>query len=89
LSIDEEAADFRNLFEQILKTIPAPEGDENGPLQMLVTNIDYNDYVGRLAICRIFSGTTKVGDWVAMVNSEGQAIKTKVTSLYGSRARKG
>ncbi len=83
LSMDQESTDFRDLFEQILKTIPAPEGDENGVLQMLVTNIDYNDYVGRLAICRIFSGKTKVGDWVAMVNSEGQAIKTKVTSLFG------
>jgi GTP-binding protein len=83
LSMEEEAEDFRNLFELILKTIPAPEGDPEGPLQLLVTNIDYNDYVGRLAIGRIFSGTTRVGDWVAMVNSAGEAIKTKVTSLYG------
>jgi GTP-binding protein len=52
-------------------------------LQLLVTNIDYNDYVGRLAIGRIFSGTTRVGDWVVMVNSAGEEIKTKVTSLYG------
>ena len=83
LSMEEEGTDFRCLFELILRTIPAPEGDADGPLQMLVTNIDYNDYVGRLAICRIFSGATKVGDWVAMVNSSGDAIKTKVTSLYG------
>jgi GTP-binding protein len=83
LSMEEEAADFRNLFELILKTIPAPKGDPEGPLQLLVTNIDYNDYVGRLAIGRMFSGTTKVGDWVAMINSAGEAIKTKVTSLFG------
>jgi GTP-binding protein len=83
LSMEEEARDFRNLFELILKTIPAPEGDPAGPLQLLVTNIDYNDYVGRLAIGRMFSGTARVGDWVAMVNSAGEAIKTKVTSLYG------
>ncbi len=83
LSMEDEAGDFRALFELILKTIPAPEGDPNGPLQLLVTNIDYNDYVGRLAVGRMFSGTTKVGDWVVMVNSAGEAIKTKVTSLYG------
>lgn len=83
LSMEEEGTDFRCLFELILKTIPAPEGDADGPLQLLVTNIDYNDYVGRLAIGRIFSGTTKVGEWVVMVNSDGEAIKTKVTSLYG------
>ena len=83
LSMEEESDDFRDLFELILKTIPAPEGDPEGPLQLLVTNIDYNDYVGRLAIGRMFSGKTKVGDWVAMVNSSGDAIKTKVTSLYG------
>ena len=83
LSMEKEGEDFRELFELILKTIPAPEGDPDGPLQLLVTNIDYNDYVGRLAIGRMFSGTTKVGDWVVMVNSAGDAIKTKVTSLYG------
>ena len=83
LSINEEGVDFRCLFELILRTIPAPEGDADGPLQLLVTNIDYNDYVGRLAIGRMFSGTTRVGDWVVMVNSAGDEIKTKVTSLYG------
>ena len=83
LSIEAEGTDFRCLFELILKTIPAPEGDADGPLQLLVTNIDYNDYVGRLAIGRMFSGTTRVGDWVVMVNSAGEEIKTKVTSLYG------
>jgi len=83
LDLNEEATDLRPLFELILKTIPPPGGNGDGPLQLLVTNIDYNDYVGRLAIARVFSGSVKVGDWVAMVNSQGQAIKTKVTQLYG------
>jgi GTP-binding protein len=83
LALNEEATDLRPLFELILRTIPPPGGDENGPLQLLVTNIDYNDYVGRLAIARVFSGSVKVGDLVAMVNSQGQAIKTKITQLYG------
>ena len=55
LDLNEENIDLKPLFELILKTIPAPQGDESGVLQLLVTNIDYNDYVGRLAICRIFS----------------------------------
>jgi GTP-binding protein len=83
LSTEEEGEDLRPLFELILRTIPASEADEGGVLQLLVTNIDYNDYVGRLAIGRIFSGTVKVGDGVSMVNSGGEAIKTKITSLYG------
>jgi GTP-binding protein len=83
LSIEEEGEDLRPLLELILKTIPAPEADEDAVLQLLVTNIDYNDYVGRLAIGRIFSGSVKVGDWVSMVNGDGGAIKTKITSLYG------
>ncbi len=83
LSMEEEGEDLRPLFDLILKTIPGPESNGSGVLQLLVTNIDYNDYVGRLAIGRIFSGDVKVGDWVSMVNSGGDAIKTKITSLYG------
>ncbi|MBI5639201.1 MAG: translational GTPase TypA [Nitrospirae bacterium] len=83
MSMDDDSEDFRVLFELILKTIPCPEAGEADVLQLLVTNIDYNDYVGRLAIGRIFSGSVKVGDWVAMVNSDGNAIKTKITSLFG------
>jgi GTP-binding protein len=60
LDLNAEATDLRPLFELILKTIPPPGGDGNGPLQLLVTNIDYNDYVGRLAIARVFSGSLKV-----------------------------
>ncbi len=82
-SLDEDAKDLRILFELILETIPVPEADEAGVLQLLVTNIDYNDYVGRLAIGRIFSGSVKVGDWVSMINGGGEAVKTKITSLYG------
>ena len=80
---DENAEDLRCLFELILSAVPPPEGDEEGPLKLLVTNIDYSDYVGRLAIGRIFSGSVKVGDWVSMINGKGEPIKTKVTSLYG------
>ena len=76
---DENSKDLQCLFELILKAVPPPEGDEKSPLQLLVTNIDYNDYVGRLAIGRVFSGSVKVGDWVSMISGKGGPVKTKVT----------
>lgn len=83
LSMDDDTKDFKVLFEQILKTIPAPEADPAEVLQLLVTNIDYNDYVGRLAVGRIFSGTIKVGDWVLVVQDNDVTVKVKITSLFG------
>ena len=82
LDIHGEGENLKPLFDLILSTIPAPVGDPLAILQLLVTNIDYNDYVGRLAIGRVFSGTVRVGDYVAMVNSDEAVIRTKVTSLY-------
>jgi GTP-binding protein len=82
LSLEEDSEDLRCLLDLIVKTIPAPEADESEVLQLLVTNIDYNDYVGRLAIGRIFSGSVKVGDWVSVIKSE-ETSKTKITSLFG------
>lgn len=83
LSMEDDSRDLKVLFDLIIKTIPAPEAGESGVLQLLVTNIDYNDYVGRLAIGRIFSGTVKVGDWVSVIAGEDRQTKTKITSLYG------
>jgi GTP-binding protein len=79
--IKQESADLKCLFELLIKTIPAPASD-NGILQFLVATIDYNDYVGRLAVGRIFSGTVTVGDQVAIINRKGGAIKTRITSIY-------
>lgn len=88
LTPDGEGKDLQPLFELILKTIPAPEGDENGVLQILVTNIDYNDYVGRLAVGRIFGGTIKAGQMVGVVNQKGEVVKTKIPVLYGFQGLK-
>jgi GTP-binding protein len=82
IDINEEANDLRPLFDLILQTIPPPEGDMDAPLQYLVTNIDYDDYVGRLAIGRIFSGKIRIGDRVAMVNADGEPAGMKISSLY-------
>src|SRR5580700_3801927 len=58
--------DLRPLFDAILKTIPHPQGDPAGPLQILVANLDYSDYLGRLAIARVFNGTLRAGEDVVI-----------------------
>ena len=80
--LDHEGRDLQPLFEEIVRTIPPPRGDEDAPLQMLVANLDYSDYVGRLAIGRIFNGSVAVSDQIAVVGVDGQLRKTKVTQLY-------
>ncbi len=79
--LGDDSDDLRPLFDFILDTIPPPDGDVEGALQVLVTNIDYSDYLGRLAIGRIFSGTVRVGDTVAVIN-KGAGMKTRITSIY-------
>jgi len=70
------------LFETIVKTIPAPGGDVAGPLQILVANLDYSDYLGRLAIARVFNGTMHTGEDVAIAKLDGSLHKTKITKLF-------
>ena len=82
LKMEDEGKDLQPLFDLIVNTIPVAEGNETAPLQLLVMNIDYNDYVGRLAIGRIFSGTVKIAEPIGVVQQGGQMVKTKVTSLY-------
>lgn len=82
LDLNDDSTTLTPLFDLILKVIPQPAGDPEGTLQILVTNIDYSDYVGRLAIGRIFSGSIKVGDQVAMISHDGKKTPTKITTLY-------
>jgi GTP-binding protein len=82
MTMEEEGRDLKPLFDLIVNTVPQAEGDAVAPLQLLVMNIDYNEYVGRLAVGRIFSGTVKITDPIGVVQQGGQMVKTKVTSLY-------
>ena len=82
LELEEESADLRPLFDLIVKTIPGPNAEVDSILQLLITNIDYDDFIGRLAIGRMFSGTVKVGDNVALIGSGGEPERKKITSLY-------
>ena len=70
------------LFEAIVNTIPAPTGDPSGPLQILVANLDYSDYLGRLAIARVFNGSMHTGEDVAIAKLDGSLHKTKITKLF-------
>ena len=80
---DEPAENLAPLFQAILQHIPAPAGDPREVLQLLVANLDYSEYHGRLAIGRIFSGTLARGDEVALVKLNGAVEKTRITKLYG------
>jgi GTP-binding protein len=74
--------DLRPLFDAILKTTPLPQGDPAGPLQILVANLDYSDYLGRLAIARVFNGTMFTGEDVVIAKLDGSMHKTKITKLF-------
>ena len=74
--------DLQPLFEAIVNTIPAPKGDAAGALQILVANLDYSDYLGRLAIARVFNGTMRTGEEVAIAKLDGSFQKTKITKLF-------
>jgi GTP-binding protein len=73
---------LKPLFDAIINTIPAPQGDLSGPLQILVANLDYSDYLGRLAIARVFNGTMRTGEEVAIAKLDGSFQKTKITKLF-------
>ena len=81
-SATEPGGDLRPLFDAIIDDVPPPRGDVNAPLQMLVANLDSSDYLGRIAIGRIFNGRVKVGDPIAVCKLTEQVQETKVTKLY-------
>ena len=81
-SLEDPSETLEPLFDAIVKHLPAPKGDPDAVLQALVTNLDYSDYLGRLAICRVFNGTLKHGDEVAICHLDGSIQKTKITKLF-------
>jgi GTP-binding protein len=74
--------DLRPLFDAIVEYVPPPRGDAETPLQLLVTNLDSSDYLGRIAIGRIFNGRIAVGDQVAVLKLDGSQQETKITKLF-------
>ena len=81
-TMDDPSTTLRPLFDAIVEHIPPPVGDSDGVLQMLIANLDYSDYLGRLGIGRVFNGTLKYGDMVAIAKRDGSMHTTKITKLY-------
>ncbi len=82
LNKGDEAKDLRPLFETIIKEVPAPSGDANGPLQILISNIDYDDYVGRIGVGRVERGTVSTGEAVVECISENETKNVKIGKIY-------
>lgn len=82
LNLEDPSQDLEPLFKTIIDYMPAPEGDSEAPLQLLITTLDYDDYVGRIAIGRIFRGTTLSGNEYALCKKDGTVEKVKVSNLF-------
>jgi len=84
VEIDSEASDMQPLFEAILEHIPAPEGDPNAGLQLLISTIDYNEYLGRIGVGKVENGTINVNGEAVIVNIHDpeKYKKVKVSNLY-------
>lgn len=83
-SLSDEKKDMQPLFDTIVDYIPAPQGDENGPLQVLISTIDYNEYVGRIGVGKITRGTITVNQDAVMVNHHDpdKFKKVRISKLY-------
>ncbi|HEX9995714.1 MAG TPA: translational GTPase TypA [Abditibacterium sp.] len=82
-NLADESSDLQPLFKTIIENVPAPRADVTAPLQMLITNLDYNDFVGRLAIGRIVSGTVNANTEATLCKLDGTFQKFKISGLFG------
>jgi GTP-binding protein len=83
--LGDESKDLLPLFETIVKSIPPPPGDSQGVLQIQVMNLDYSEFLGRIAIGRVFNGTIRRGTDVGIVKLGGKLVTTRITKLYTFR----
>jgi len=81
--MDQPSENMEPLFELIKENVHPPEGNPTAPFQLLVTNIDYNDYIGRIATGRIFNGKVSAGETIALIKRDGTISKARVTKLLG------
>ena len=81
-SPDVKGTDMKPLFDEIIKEIDPPEGDIDGPLQILFSNIEYDDYLGRIGVGRVERGTVKVGQTVALCHKDGTTSNVKIAKLF-------
>jgi GTP-binding protein len=83
--LGDDSKDLLPLFETIVKSIPAPPGDPDGNLQIQVMNLDYSEFLGRIAIGRVFNGTIRRGTDVGISKLDGKLASTRITKLYTFR----
>lgn len=81
-NMDEQRDDMQELFETVLQEIPAPGTDLEAPFQMLVTNLDYSDYLGRIVIGRVQRGEVRKGEFVNLVHKDGTMTKTRIVQPF-------
>lgn len=80
--LDKPQEDMHELFEMVLEYIPAPEVDLEAPFQMLVTNLDYSEYLGRIVLGRVKRGTVKKGEFVQLMHKDGTMTRTRVVQPF-------
>ncbi len=83
LDLNEESSDMRPLFETVLKHVPAPDGDSEGPLQLQISALDYSSFVGRIGIGRIRRGRIRPGQEVAILNGDKPPKKGRINQVLG------
>ncbi len=80
--VDAPRDDMRELFETVLDQIPTPEADLESPFQMLVTNLDYSEYLGRIVVGRVRRGRVKAGEFINLIHKDGTMTRTRVTQPF-------
>ncbi len=83
LEVDQQDENMESIFEMIIEHVPAPVDNSSEPLQFQVALLDYNDYVGRIGIGRVFRGEMKVGDQVSLIKTDGTIKNFRVTKMFG------
>ncbi|WP_428028608.1 GTP-binding protein, partial [Arcobacter sp.] len=83
LALEDANENLIPLFETILKEVPKPQGDDANGLQLQVFTLDYDNFIGKIGIARIFNGTISMGETVVLVKADGEKIKGRVTKLIG------
>ncbi|MBP7742043.1 MAG: translational GTPase TypA [Aliarcobacter sp.] len=83
LSLDDESVDLKPLYETILKEVPSPKGSDENGLQLQVFTLDYDNFIGKIGIARIFNGTISMGENVLLVKADGEKVKGRVSKLIG------
>ena len=82
-NLDDENKDLKPLFKMILEEVPAPKGSDTAGLQLQVFTLDYDNFIGKIGIARIFNGTVTMGDTVMLVKADGDQVKGRISKLIG------